>query len=148
MAGEDKVRTQSKIQMKRRPNIKILLWLIATVSLFHFAILTHLIPYETTWGGRLKSDGEMYAFESASILANLFLGFVLFIKGEYILKSAPSRAVNLILWAYLILFGLNTIGNLFAETLFEKSLSLLTLTFSYLIWAILKKDKKTNTIAP
>lgn len=90
----------------------------------------------------------MYAFESASILANLFLGFVLSIKGEYILKSAPSRAVNLILWAYLFLFGLNTVGNLFAETLFEKSLSLLTLTFSYLIWTILKKDKKTNTTVP
>ena len=67
--------------MKRRPNINLLLCLIAAVSLFHFAILTHLIPYETTLGGRLKSDAEMYAFESTSILANLFLGFVLFING-------------------------------------------------------------------
>ena len=125
--------------MNPKHTIKILLWLIVAVTLFHLAILTKIIPYEVTWGGRLKNDEEMYAFESISILINLFLGFVLLIKGDYLLKLIPRKVVNIILWIFLFIFGLNTIGNIFAETFFEKIVSLLTLIFTYLIWTILKK---------
>ena len=106
--------------MNPKHTIKILLWLIVSVTLFHLAILTKIIPYEVTWGGRLKNDEEMYAFESISILINLFLGFVLLIKGDYLLKLIPRKVVNIILWIFLFIFGLNTIGNIFAETFFEK----------------------------
>ena len=128
--------------MNPKLTIKILLWLIAAVTLFHLAILIKIIPYEITWRGKLKNDAEMYLFESISILINLFLGYVLLIKGEYVSKLILSKAVNIILWVFLFIFGLNTIGNIFAETLFEKSFSLLTLIFTYLIWTILKKNKK------
>tara|TARA_Y100000389_G_C17253644_1_gene409414 strand:- start:302 stop:700 length:399 start_codon:yes stop_codon:yes gene_type:complete len=124
------------------PKIIILLWITAAVTLFHLAILTKIIPYEITWGGKLNNDAEMYLFESISILINLFLGFVLLVKGEYVSKLIPTMGVNIILWVFLFIFGLNTIGNIFAETLFENSLSLLTLIYSYLIWKILKKSKK------
>ena len=82
----------------------------------------------------------MYVFEGISILVNLLLGLVLLIKGEYLLKLIPTSVVNIILWIFFSLFGLNTIGNIFAETLFEKSFSLLTLIFTYFIWTILKKN--------
>ena len=128
--------------MSQKYPIKILLCLIAAVTLFHLAIITKIIPYEFTWGGKLNNDVEMYVFEIISILINLFLGFVLLIKGNYLLKLIPTKVVNIILWIFLFLFGLNTIGNIFAETLFEKSLSLLTLIFTFLIWTILKKNNK------
>lgn len=124
------------------PKIIILLWITAAVTLFHLAILTKIIPYEVSWGGKLNNDPEMYLFESISILINLFLGFVLLVKGEYVSKLIPTMGVNIILWVFLFIFGLNTIGNIFAETLFENSLSLLTLIYTYLIWKILKKSKK------
>jgi hypothetical protein len=127
--------------MNSKIAIKILIWLIATVTLFHLAIITKIIPYEVTWGGKLNNDAEMYVFESISILINIFLGFTLLIKGDYVLSFQTTRVVDIILWIFLLVFGLNTIGNLFAETLFEKSLSLLTLVFTYLIWVILKKKK-------
>jgi len=127
--------------MSHKYPIKILLCLIATVTLFHLAIITKIIPYEVAWGGKINNDAEMYVFESISILINLFLGFTLLIKGDYVLSFQTTRVVDIILWIFLLVFGLNTIGNLFAETLFEKSLSLLTLIFTYLIWVILKKKK-------
>ena len=127
--------------MNSKIAIKILIWLIATVTLFHLAIITKIIPYEVAWGGKINNDAEMYVFESISILINLFLGFILLIKGDYVLSFLTTRVVDIILWIFLLIFGLNTIGNLFAETLFEKSLSLLTLIFTYLIWVILKKKK-------
>ena len=128
--------------MNPKLTIKVLLWLIAAVSLFHLTILIKIIPYEITWGGKLKNDAEMYLFESISILINLFLGFVLLIKGEYVLRLIPLRVVNVILWIFLFIFGLNTLGNILAATLFEKSLSLLTLVFTFLLWNVLKKSKK------
>ena len=118
--------------------IKIMLWLITLVTLFHLAILSKIIPYEITWGGRLKNDSEMYVFETISIMFNIFLGLVLLIKGERLPAFIPMKVVNIILWAFLILFGLNTIGNIFAKTLFEKILAIVTLSFSYLIFIIFK----------
>lgn len=127
--------------MNPKLTIKVLLWLIAAVSLFHLTILIKIIPYEITWGGKLKNDAEMYLFESISILINLFLTYVLLIKGEYVSKLIPTKVVNIILWIFLFIFGLNTLGNIFAEIFFEKSFNLLTLIFTYLIWTILKKNK-------
>jgi hypothetical protein len=41
-----------------------------------------------------------------------------------------------------VFFCLNTIGNLLAETLIEKSLSITTLFFTYLIFMILRRSTK------
>ncbi len=125
--------------------IKIMLGLITLVTLFHLAILIKIMPYEITWGGRLKNDSEMYVFETISILLNIFLGLVLLIKGERLPAFIPMKAVNIILWAFLILFGLNTIGNVFAKTLFEKILAIATLSFSYLILYLLRDEHTTKS---
>jgi len=135
--------------MNPRLAIKIMLWLLVAVVFFHLSIVLKIIPYEITWGGRLKNDTEMYVFESISILINLFLFFVLLIKGNYLTEIIPMKIVNIILWIFLFLFGLNTIGNIFAETNFEKFFTLLTLVSAILLWTMLKKNKKrTNNIKP
>jgi len=128
--------------------IKIMLLLITLITLFHLAILIKIIPYEITWGGRLKNDSEMYVFETISIIFNIFLGMVLLIKGEQLPAFIPMKVVNIILWVFLILFGLNTIGNIFAETLFEKILAIVTISFSYLIFIIFRNVRNENTTKP
>lgn len=128
--------------------IKIMLWLITFITLFHLAILTKIIPYEITWGGRLENDSEMYVFETISIIFNIFLGLVLFIKDERLPALIPMKVINIILWVFLILFGLNTIGNIFAKTLFEKILAIVTLSFSYLIFIIFRNTRNENTTKP
>jgi hypothetical protein len=128
--------------------IKIMLWLITFITLFHLAILTKIIPYEITWGGRLENDSEMYVFETISIIFNIFLGLVLFIKDERLPAFIPMKVINIILWVFLILFGLNTIGNIFAKTLFEKILAIVTLSLSYLIFIIFRNARNENTTKP
>ena len=128
--------------------IKIMLWLITIITLFHLAILTKIIPYEITWGGRLENDSEMYVFETISIIFNIFLGLVLFIKDERLPALIPMKVINIILWVFLILFGLNTIGNIFAKTLFEKILAIVTLSFSYLIFIIFRNVRNEDTTKP
>ena len=119
-----------------------MLGMLLAVVIFHLCIITKIIPYEITWGGRLQNDSEMYVFETISIIINLFLGFVLLMKGGYIKFYFKQSVVNVILWIFLILFVLNTIGNIIAKTNFEKAFAVLTLISAFLIWVILKTKSK------
>jgi membrane protease YdiL (CAAX protease family) len=119
--------------------IRAMLVLLFLVILFHLSIVFKIVPYDITWGGKLTNDTEMYVFETISILIIVFLGLVLSMKGGFIKRRLSSRAINIILWAFMILFILNTIGNIFAETNFEKYFAILTLLFAILIGIILKK---------
>ena len=123
-----------------------MLAIVATVSVFHLGILLKIIPYEITWGGRLKDDAEMYVFETISILINFILGMTLLMKGAYIKPIIPLKVVNVILWVFFVLFGLNTIGNIIAKTNFEKMFAVLTLMSSIFIWVILRGKESEGTI--
>ena len=46
-------------------NILVVISVLATI--FHIMILVRVIPYEITWGGRLKTVEEMFVFETISI---------------------------------------------------------------------------------
>ncbi len=127
--------------MNKQTAIKIMLGLLSAILLFHFCILLKIIPYDITWGGRLTNDSEMYVFETFSILLNLILYIGLLIKGKFIKEIFTGPIVNIVLWIFIIFFGLNTIGNLLAETLFEKFFSIITLLFVFLLWVIVKKSK-------
>ena len=127
--------------MKYKTSINILLGLLVAVITFHLLVIAKKIPYDIAWGGRLKSDTEMYVFEAVSIVINLFLGLVLLMKGGYTKLRFKEKTINIILWIFLVLFVLNTVGNLFAKTKFEKSLSFLTFISGILIWTILKTSR-------
>jgi hypothetical protein len=130
--------------MNINTQIKVLLGLLFSVILFHICIIVKIIPYNIAWGGRLTNDNEMYVFESISILINLFLSWLLLMKGEFVQFKIPNKTVNLILWIFFALFILNTVGNLFAKTNFEKLFALLTGLSAILIWNILKHKKTTK----
>ena len=128
--------------MKSAISTNILPGLIVAVILFHVAVFVKAIPYNIIWGGRLQNDGEMYVFEASSIVINLFLGTILLMKAGYIKPKFKLKTINIILRVFLVLFVLNTVGNLFAKTGFEQSFALLTFIFATLIWRILKIQKQ------
>ena len=132
--------------MNLKTAIKTMLYLLVAVLLLHLCIMLKIVSYEITWGGRLKNDFEMYIFETISVIINLFLFSILLIKGKYLREFISMKIVNITLWIFFILFGLNTIGNILAKTNFEKFFALLTLAFSLLIWVILRKEKKNEHI--
>ncbi len=124
--------------------IKIFLGLLILIVLFHLCIITKIIPYDITWGGRLTNDIEMYIFETISILINVFLSWVLLMKGNFVKYKFSNQLVNVILWIFFAIFILNTIGNIFAKTFFEKFFAILTGISAILIWNIIKQKKTTN----
>lgn len=129
--------------MNNKTTINIFLGLLVAVILFHTAIIGKVVPYDIAWGGRLQNDSEMYVFETISILINLFLGFILLMKGDYIKFQFKRNIIDIILWIFLALFVFNTIGNILAKTNFEKFFAVLTFVSAILIWVILK-SKNTN----
>jgi hypothetical protein len=129
------------MEVNKSAYIKILTSISVVAILFHILILIKIIPYEITWGGKLKTDEEMYVFEIISILINSFFIFMLLLKGDYIKSFFSKKSVSIILWIFFVIFVLNTIGNLFAKTTFEKGFTILTLVNSILLWKI---NKTTN----
>lgn len=119
---------------KSKNLIRILTGLLGLVIAFHILILLQIIPFNIAWGGRLKSLQEMYLFESISIALNLFLIWMLLLK----VKGGKRKIIDIILWVFFVIFSLNTIGNLFAKTNFEKYFSILTLIFAILLLKILR----------
>jgi len=65
-------------------------------------------------------------------------------KGDIVRFRFSDKVINVILWIFFVIFILNTIGNLFAQTFFEKFFAILTGFSAILIWNITKKKKTTN----
>lgn len=131
--------------MNFKISIKIFLIILFSVILFHICIIFKIIPYNIAWGGRLTNDNEMYVFECISILINAFLSWILLMKSNLVDYKFTDRTINVILWTFFGLFILNTVGNIFAKTNFEKLFAILTALLALLIWNILKHKKTPNS---
>ena len=130
------------LQYKQQQLINFVLILLCVILLFHFSILTQLIPYKIVWGGKLTSQKQMIGFEIVSIIVNLFIVLIVCLKGQHIRNSISEKVINAFLWVFFIIFSLNTFGNMFAESFVEKIVfTPLTLLLTICFWLILK-DKK------
>lgn len=131
--------------IKPKTAVRLLLIVLVPLLLFHIGVLLKIAPQEIIWGGNLGSDREMYLLESISILVTLYLIILLLIKGSFIRPVLPPKIVRTSLWAFLILFVLNTVGNLLAKTTAEQVFALLTMVISFLLWVVLRKhDAQTG----
>lgn len=107
---------------------------VATV-VFHLLVLTQVIPYTVVWGGNIETIEQLYVFEILSLAINtILIGAVLQELG-YIKRFLPKKTTRIILWFFVAIFALNTLGNLFAENRYEQIIgSVLTLIASLLCW--------------
>lgn len=106
----------------------IILLMVVCVLIFHTLVLLGVIPFETVWGGRLENVSQMYLFETISIVVNLIIISVVGMKVGYIKRYLNEKIINTILWFLVVLFVLNTIGNIISLSLVE-SLIFTPLTF-------------------
>lgn len=122
-----------------------LLFLTSLVTIFHALILAKVIPYTVAWGGKLHSDADMYRMEAASLLVNLFLGYVLLQYGQVMRPRFSRKLLRVLLGVFLLLFVLNTVGNLFAVTRFEQALAAVTALFALLLAGLLYSSRKPKS---
>lgn len=107
----------NKIPFKTAINGSITM--LGLILLFHLLVLLQIIPYSIVWGGQLKNVGEMLRFEVPAIVLNALMIALLAIKGGYLAFKLPAKIITIILWLLVVLFSLNTIGNLLAKMTFE-----------------------------
>lgn len=129
--------------MNKSLYLRILMGITVLATLFHITLLIGVIPYEIAWGGRLETEEEMYVFETLSILINLFFIFVLLQKGGYIRSYFNQKTISIILWIFFAIFVLNTLGNVFAKTNFEKAFTIVTLANAIFIYLINRSNTRS-----
>lgn len=97
-----------------------LLILLSLFLLLHFIIMLKIIPYNLIWGGRLKSDTEMYRFEIFSILINALFIIVILAQAGFCMSNIPNKVITFALWLMTGLFLLNTLGNVISKNKIER----------------------------
>ena len=119
--------------------------LLSSVTvIFHFLVLLEIISYENVWAGKLKSVDEMYVYEGFSIVVNCLLILIILVKGQIINPTISPKVINTLLWIFVILFILNTIGNLTSKTSLETIIATpLTFIFALLCLRIVINTKGT-----
>lgn len=100
--------------------IQVMLVLLFLVLIFHVLVLTQIIPDTIVWGGKFENADQLQQMELVSILVNAILLFLILVKGTILKIKLPALLITILLWIFVVLFFLNTIGNLFAETMTEK----------------------------
>lgn len=97
-----------------------LITILSIFLVFHLLVLMKIIPYGVVWGGRLKSDKEMYRFEIVSISINLFFLFVILVHSNIFTISFPKIMTTIVLWLMTALFAFNTFGNMVSKNKLEE----------------------------
>jgi hypothetical protein len=105
--------------------------LFSMLILFHAAIIAGIIffdyaPVDFLWGGRLKTREELLVFEIISLLVGIVCLLAVQIRAGRIKLPGLQRTAGVVLWILVLIFLLNTVGNLLAKTTFEKFFAIVT----------------------
>lgn len=111
---------------------KICVILFTLFAVFHLCIIISIVwfdcaPNDYLWGGRMNTVEELLRFEYLSLALQLLFIFIIAVATEKINLPRIVPFARLLLWPMALMFLLNTMGNIFAKTAFEKSLAIITL---------------------
>lgn len=101
-------------------SLSILICIHLLFLLFHTAVILKWFRYKMIWGGRLKTDQQMYLFESVSIVATSGFTIILLAKAGYLGISLPQQLIEILLWIMAVLYFINTLGNLKSNSWTER----------------------------
>ena len=105
------------IPFKTAANINLIIFGLFVI--FHVLVILGVTPQNIVWGGRLTSREELIQYEVLSIVLMSVCILITLWKAKYLpfkLRIIPTIGM----WLLVPLFLFNTVGNIFAVTLFEK----------------------------
>ena len=111
--------------------------LFGALTLFHSAIIIGILlfdyaPVEFLWGGQMNTSDELLRFEFVSLGIILICLSTVLIRYGWIHLPGLLKITRIFLWVLVALFFLNTLGNILAETVFEKFFAPVTLVLAVL----------------
>jgi hypothetical protein len=87
---------------------------------FHVLVVVGIVPFQVVWGGRLENFSQMLSFEVVSISLNLLMITIVALYANFLKWRVNQLAIRIGLWAMVVLFFVNTAGNLFSISELEK----------------------------
>lgn len=105
------------IPFKIAANVNLIIMGLFVV--FHVLVILGVTPQNVVWGGRLTTKQELVQHEVLSIVLMSVCLLITLWKASYLplkIRIIPTIGV----WLLVPLFLFNTVGNIFAVTLFEK----------------------------
>ncbi len=97
-----------------------LLTIFSLTILFHILIIMGVIPFDIVWGGRLESREQMISFEITSIFLVIIMLATVAIYAGYLKIRINAMVIKAALWFMVVLFLINTIGNILSNNEMEK----------------------------
>jgi len=106
-------------------------FLFGVVCLFHLAVIIGIVafdyvPLDFLWGGQMDTKEELLNFEFLSLGIMILCIVVVAVRTGRINMPKLVGVSRVLLWVLTALFLLNTVGNIVAQTTFEKSFAALT----------------------
>jgi hypothetical protein len=127
------------ISFRRASRICIIL--LGLLLLYHLLIIVgiaffNFVPIDYLWGGRLESREQLMGNEIMSLTVMALCLFIVTIHSGWVRIPWMRGIARIALWLICVLFILSTIGNVFAETAFEKSFAILSLCLAFLCFRL------------
>ena len=94
---------------------------LGAVIIFHVLVVSGIVPKTIVWGGRLSDPAQVVRAEIVSIMILLVTAAIVAMRWRSLAQGAPNVVLAVGTWVLVGLFALNTVGNLFAKTLFERA---------------------------
>lgn len=93
------------------------IFLLSALILFHLAILLNLLPGKIVWGGRMKSEQQLYLMEPVSLFINIMMLLLVIRYANE--KGRRFKGISILFMLMFIFFVINSIGNLFSLSFLE-----------------------------
>ena len=129
---------------------KLVSLVFSILILFHSAIILGILlfdfaPVDFLWGGRMQNAVELLQFEILSLCIMVLFYTIVRIRTGKIHWPRFLSFTPWILWLMTAMFVLNTLGNLLAESLFEKFFALITFLLALLCARLAMEKIKTQS---
>ena len=94
--------------------------ILGTVVVFHVLVASGVLPKTIVWGGRITDPAQVVRAEIVSIVILLATAAIVAMRWRSLAQGSPNIVAAVGTWVLVVLFAVNTVGNLFARTLFER----------------------------
>ena len=85
-----------------------------------------VIPSKYVWGGRVTDYGQLIALELVTLIINCIIIWVIGMRTGLFRSRVSTHVLRVVLTVLMVIMLLNTLGNLAAKTVVEKTMAIPT----------------------